>query len=149
MSLSDIERPLNSRGMRDAPFMAAMLSGRGVTPDQIISSPANRALTTASYFAEELRIKREDILVKREIYEAWPEDILNIVQSVDEQHKTILLFGHNPSLTSIANLFSREYIANVPTCGIIQVESQVEQWALFRNENAKVAGFHFPKQYFS
>ncbi|MEM1322192.1 MAG: histidine phosphatase family protein [Bacteroidota bacterium] len=148
-SLADIERPLNNRGLRDAPFMAALLKGKAVEADQLISSPANRAFTTATYFAEALGVQREDILVRNEIYEAWPEDIINIVQSAEEAWSTILIFGHNPTMTSIANIFSKEYIANVPTCGIVKVVAPVDNWSMFRRENAKMEQFYYPKQYFT
>ena len=73
MSLRDIQRPLNARGLRDAPFMAKMLKGRGVQLDAIVSSPANRAFTTATYFAEAFGLKSADIIVKQDIYEAFTE----------------------------------------------------------------------------
>ena len=67
-SLNDIERPLNSRGLRDAPFMAKLLKSKNVKPDLILSSPANRALTTAKYFAKEMGIPTEKIDVRNRIY---------------------------------------------------------------------------------
>src|SRR5262245_16049331 len=39
-SLPDKERPLNDRGMRDAPKMGQRLAKRHVKPDLILSSPA-------------------------------------------------------------------------------------------------------------
>ena len=65
-SLADLDRPLNKRGLRDAPFMAKLLKGRGVQPDRILSSPANRAFTTASYFAEALDIPSKEIDIETE-----------------------------------------------------------------------------------
>ena len=47
--LRDVNRPLNERGMHDAPAMAKMLVKRGVKPDLIVSSPAKRALTSLPY----------------------------------------------------------------------------------------------------
>ncbi|MCB9354861.1 MAG: histidine phosphatase family protein [Lewinellaceae bacterium] len=49
--LRDINRPLNDRGMHDAPRMAQLLAGIGPPPDLIVSSPAKRAFTTAMFFA--------------------------------------------------------------------------------------------------
>ena len=45
--LDDFERPLNKRGRRNAPFMGGILEKLNVSPDLIISSPANRAAMTA------------------------------------------------------------------------------------------------------
>lgn len=147
-SLRDIDRPLNKRGKRDAPFMAKLLRGKQVVADAIISSPANRAFTTATHFAEAMKIKKKDIIVKKGIYEAYAADVIKIVQQVDNQYDTILVFGHNPTFTTIANQFTDDYIANVPTCGIIQIDAQVESWQYFSRENARLTQFYYPKQYF-
>ncbi len=53
-SLSDIDRPLNERGLRDAPRMAEWLADRGAVYGAQLSSPALRARTTAQHFCEAL-----------------------------------------------------------------------------------------------
>lgn len=147
-SLRDIERPLNRRGLRDAPFMAQMLKGRGVVADQIISSPANRAFTTATYFAEALSIIPEDIVVRHDIYEAHPQTVLGIITSLSADLNNVLIFGHNPTFTSLANMFADQYIANLSTCGIVQLAFTGADWALFSPDTVKLVAHYFPKQYF-
>lgn len=148
-SLRDVERPLKKRGFRDAPFMAKMLSGKGIKVDRLVSSPANRAYTTATYFAKAFDIEPSDIQKVPEIYEAYPKDILNLVKRLPDNLDTVLLFGHNPTFTSFANLFSSDYIANIPTCGIVRIEAEVEAWSDFSTNTANLVEFHYPKQYFS
>ena len=144
--LSDINRPLNKRGLRDGPFMSKMLKGKEVNPDKLISSPANRAFTTATFFAKELNIPEQAIVVRKEIYHAYPEEVLNIIRNLSDADDVILLFGHNPCFTSLANQFSDEYIPNVPTCGIVRVDADVEHWSDFEKVG-KLKAFYFPKQY--
>ncbi len=145
--LSDIERPLNKRGLRDAPFMAKLIKGKNIKPDKLISSPANRAYTTAQYFSTELNIPEQAIVIRKEIYHAYPEEVLRIIRNLDDNDSVIFLFGHNPCFTSLANRFSNEYIPNVPTCGIVKVEAKVEKWGDFE-KHGKLKAFHFPKEYF-
>ena len=147
-TLSDIKRPLNKRGLRDAPFMAKLLKNKGIQADLIISSPANRALTTAKYFADEMNIAPENIDVEHEIYGAYPEDVLQMLTQVDTSVNTVLIFGHNPTFTSIINRFTQDYIANVPTCGIVKVEANIEHWKDFSETTGVQTEFYFPKQYF-
>lgn len=147
-SLKDKDRPLNKRGLRDAPFMATMLKGRQVKADAIISSPANRAFTTATYFAEAQGLKKSEIIVKEAIYEAYGEDVLAIIKKLNKDLKTILIFGHNPTFTSLANRFTNDYIANIPTCGIAKVEADIQTWQDFNETNARLVDFYYPKQYF-
>ena len=53
-TLSDFDRPLNNRGKKDAPTMGKRLAQRQVVPDLLLSSPAERALTTCKIIAEEI-----------------------------------------------------------------------------------------------
>ena len=148
-SLDDIDRPLNKRGLRDAPFMAKLLKGRGVQPDRLVSSPAKRARLTANYFAEALDISPAAIEIRREIYEAFPEDVLEVIQTLPASLGTVLIFGHNPTFTSLAKKFTEEYIANVPTCGIVHLEADIDAWSRFDETTARMLAFYYPKQYFN
>ncbi|MEM9823622.1 MAG: histidine phosphatase family protein [Bacteroidota bacterium] len=147
-SLRDIERPLNKRGLRDAPFMAQMLRSRGIIVDQILSSPANRAYTTATYFADAMQIDKASIVVRHDIYEAYPQSILNILHTLPAHLQKVLIFGHNPTFTSLANMFSDDYLPNVPTCGIVKVEMEEKEWPLFNPDTARMTAFYYPKHYF-
>lgn len=148
MSQTDFERPLNKRGQRDAPFMAKLLQQTGITPDLIVSSPANRAFTTASFFAEAYNIAVDDIQKEPQIYDAFPSDILDIIRKLPDETKTVLLFGHNPTLTSVSNMFADKLIPNMPTCSIARVESKIDDWTDFSVKNSELTQFHYPKQYF-
>jgi phosphohistidine phosphatase len=147
-SLSDIERPLNPRGLRDAPFMAKMLKNKNVQADLIISSPAERALTTAKYFAKEMGVAPDKIDVNNIVYGAYPEDVIQLIKKADDSVETIMVFGHNPTFTSLVNRFTEDYIANVPTCGIVKVEADIDSWSTFGEANVVQTEFYYPKQYF-
>lgn len=144
--LRDFDRPLNNRGLRDAPFMATVLKNKNVKIDRIISSPANRAKTTAGYFARALEVT--DFEEDEIIYEAYTDEVLELVKEQPEHINHLMLFGHNPTFTSIANLFSNTYIANLPTCGIVEIELAADNWSDFNEENAIVKNIYFPKQFF-
>lgn len=145
--MRDIDRPLNERGLRDAPFMAQVLAGKVVRPDRILSSPANRAHSTAQFFASAFGIPAGEVERVRSIYEAWPDEIMRIVTNLPDEYSTVFLFGHNPTFTAVANMFSEEYILNLPTCGIFSVEANVDTWKKFGRENGRLTALYFPKQY--
>lgn len=148
MSLRDFDRPLNKRGKRDAPFMAEKMNSFGIKPDLIISSPANRAYTTAKYFAAAMDIKASEIVQEENIYEAYPSAVFKIIQRLPSVINTIFIFGHNPAFTMIANSFEGAYLDNVPTCGIVEISAEINQWKDFVAENGVLKEFHYPKQYF-
>lgn len=146
--LSDLDRPLNSRGLRDAPFMAKLLYGKDIQIDRIISSPAKRALETAEFFAKQWKIPVSQIAIERSIYEASSSRILEIARSLSNDWETVFFFGHNPTFTAFINMFSKEYLANLPTCGIARIEVNTADWSGMSEKNTSLAELYYPKQYF-
>ena len=145
--LADVDRPLNKRGLRDAPFMARLLHGNGARPDALVSSPARRAYTTALYFAEAFGIEAAAVRQVPRVYEASWYDIQTTVREFDTAWSTVLLFGHNPTLTAAANQFYDDYLANLPTCGIVHLALDIDRWADFGPGQGRVAAIHYPKEY--
>ncbi len=146
-SLKDYDRPLNQRGLRDAPFMGQFIAEKYESTDLIISSTANRAFTTATYFAEAFGIDKDDIQTEKSLYHAYEEEVYEVIANLDEEIKSAFIFGHNPTFTSIANNFSEDYIDNVPTCGIIVLESEAKTWTAVHKKNTKLIAFYYPKMF--
>lgn len=144
--LRDFNRPLNDRGLHDAPLMADVLRRQGIQPDLLVSSPAKRALTTALFFAAAFDVEGDAVVQEQDIYEAAPRDILRIVSHLPDAAAMVFLFGHNPTFTEVANRFSEKFIDNVPTCGIVRIESDVDSWQAFDEGNAVVTQCLFPKE---
>jgi len=95
-SLGDFDRPLNARGLEDAPRMGAYLKANGCPPvDQIVSSPALRARTTAKLIAEKLGMTNELIVLEPCIYEATLHRLFKLIGALDDAHPHVMLFGHN------------------------------------------------------
>ena len=146
-SLRDRDRPLNSRGKRDAPYMGRLLADRGLLPDALVSSPAVRALTTAQHFARALNYGADEIVLEDRIYEAMPDALQEVVTSLRDEWQIVLLFGHNPGFTDFANRFAARRIDNIPTCGVVRLESEVERWRDFGPRTARLTDFIYPKMF--
>jgi phosphohistidine phosphatase len=146
--LTDFERPLNKRGKRDAPFMAKLLSQQGVSPDLIVSSPANRAVSTARFFCDSFSYNFHNLFLEPKLYEASSDEILDVVQEIGNTFNNIMLFAHNPGLTDFANRLSDKSIDNIPTCGIISLSFNAESWDEINNHNSEIIFFEYPKKYF-
>ena len=144
--LSDKERPLNKRGKNDAPFMGKLLKEKKIIPELIISSDAVRAKKTSYAIAKELNYEKENIVLTDEIYEASSLELLNQIKQFSQDFNSIMLFGHNPSLTSMHNYLTNHYIDNIPTCGIVGIEFQ-NQWANITEGSGKFLFFIYPKMY--
>ncbi|HEV8688904.1 MAG TPA: histidine phosphatase family protein [Ideonella sp.] len=127
--LPDRDRPLNERGMRDAPMMGERLAQRGVHPDAVISSPALRALTTAELVAKPLGIGPESIKIDNRLYEASPAVLLAVIRALDDARASAMLFGHNPEFTELAQRLSGGDIADMPTCAVAEFHFDTPTWS--------------------
>lgn len=142
---SDFERPLNDRGHRDAPRMAEKILKRGVGIQCFASSTANRALTTAIYFAKAYGKTENDILLFPELYHAPEEIFYQVLQQLPDTSKTIALFSHNPGITAFVNGLTNTHIDDMPTCGIFAIKVAIEQWKDFRKGKKEFWFFEYPK----
>jgi len=146
-TLSDIERPLNKRGKRDAPFMAKLIRQKEILVDAIYSSHAIRALKTAEIFSKELNIKKENFIVEEKIYEAGIKELCNLVNDIPDEYFSVMIVGHNPGLTSFANFLGNKYIDNIPTCGIVGFEFRLKKWEEIERGSGEIFLFEYPKKY--
>lgn len=126
--IPDIDRPLNHRGERDAPRMATHLQALGFAPGVILSSPATRAATTAETIARGIAYDVNAIIWKDQIYAATPNELRELIGTLDPDHTTAAIVGHNPSLTELANHLQRTHVANIPTCGVVTIQFDVNTW---------------------
>lgn len=145
ISLSDFERPLNDRGLRDAPRMGKRLNEKEITPDLLLTSPAKRALTTCHFFADALQCPATSITTDPALYHASEETILKIIKSQADTSDVIFLFGHNPGLTDFVNKITDTYIQNIPTCGMVGLSFTVSHWNEIRWESGELIFFDYPK----
>jgi phosphohistidine phosphatase len=145
-SIDDFDRPLNNRGEKDAPVMGQRLLARNVRPSLILSSRANRAITTARVIAGAIGYPLEFIQTERELYLASPDTILDIVVGNGERFNDVMIAGHNPGLTELANMISDARIDNIPTCGVFAVDANISDWSELRKKPGKLAWFDYPKK---
>ena len=144
--ISDYERELNPRGKKDAPLMAMIIKEKKIIPDLIISSPAVRAITTAKIFAEELNYPIEKIEPIEIIYEAGIRELTDVIRSIDDVKTHVMIFGHNPGITTFSNLLGSEYISGMPTCSIVGLELNINSWKDAERYCGKTLFFEYPKK---
>ena len=147
--LDDFERPLNKRGRKNAPFMGSILKELKVAPDLIISSPANRAATTARIIADTIDYPLEKIRYDETIYASSEYDLLQVIQQLDDGANQAMLVSHNPAITELANSIGDTAISNIPTCGVCCINLDISSWAKIGDQRGKLKFFEFPKKHTS
>tara|TARA_B100000809_G_C15136148_1_gene530677 strand:- start:2866 stop:3360 length:495 start_codon:yes stop_codon:yes gene_type:complete len=145
--LTDFERPLNKRGLKDAPFMSEKLKELAFNPDHIISSPSQRTTTTAKLICEEINYPLKDVCFDQSIYEASTNTLISLINLLPNNKNEIVIIGHNPSITELSNYLTDDYIGNMPTCSIVKIELEIDNW----NEIVRGIGsqifFIYPKAF--
>ena len=141
--LDDYDRPLNKRGKKNAPEMGQRLAKKNVRPDKMISSPAKRAAGTARRIAEEISFPVKKIAKEPLMYHGSTRNMLSVIQGVEDDVNTLMIFGHNPGLTDLTNYISDSDIYNIPTCGI---DFDVTSWQDVSQDTGKLVSFDYPKK---
>jgi len=145
--LDDFERPLNNRGRKNAPFMGKMVHQSGFFPNLIIASPASRAAMTARLFAVEINYSLDNIRYLAPIYESEEIDLIRILERLDDNLDKVMLIGHNPSLTDLANRLGNYPISNIPTSGVCSVALDITSWSEINKTSGRLKYFDFPKKH--
>ncbi len=146
MTLSDIDRPLNKRGKRNAVEMGRRLADQDIRPDMILSSPARRARKTARQLAKALGFGKKNITFREKVYGATADELLGIIQGFDDAADLAIVVGHNPETTELANILGNLDIDNVPTCGIVSLVFSAGSWQKIGAGNGTLVFFDYPRK---
>jgi phosphohistidine phosphatase len=146
ISQKDFDRPLNDRGRRDAPAMAAYLLKSKVIIDAFISSPALRAITTCQYFAHAYGLTEKKIIIANALYEASPGIFYEVIGKTNDAYNHVALFAHNPGITVFVNELTQTMIDNMPTCSVFAVKIPIKHWKDFGKAEKEFWFFHQPKK---
>jgi phosphohistidine phosphatase len=145
-NISDIDRPLKLKGIWNAYEMARQLKiGRNI-PEAFITSPANRALHTASIFLNVFEASFDRLKIDPTIYSNGTEGILKLIKSQPSTIRKLMIFGHNPDFSDIARSFVKQPLFEIPSCGVVILTFDTLNWSEISQENLKNEIFHFPKK---
>lgn len=125
VGLRDHERPLNARGLRDAPAMARRLRDEGVAVQRVVSSTAVRARRTAEAYAVAFGLS---VIQEPELYGATASTILQVASGLPDEIGIAMLVGHNPGMTHAVAELTGSYV-EFPTCAVAECAVDVDSWA--------------------
>jgi len=144
-SLTDFDRPLNKRGVSNAPLMGQRIREYGLHLDAIITSTAKRAQETSKLIAKEMAYEIEDIDLESDLYHASREVFINILSK--QQNRNIAMVGHNPGIQDFSYWLSSEPTVNFPTCGVIHISFSLGNWTEIYKNSGKAIRFEYPKMF--
>jgi phosphohistidine phosphatase len=143
--LMDHQRPLNKRGKKAGHKMGKRMKKKGIRPDAIVTSDARRAMDTAELLAQAMELPSDIIRLNPELYHAPPDGILDIIHHLPAGWSQVMVVGHNPGLTELANWFYPQYIENIPTAGIVELRFGIDSWRFINRNQLIASSFDYPK----
>jgi phosphohistidine phosphatase len=142
---TDRERGLSRRGERDAPVMGSRIVEAGIRPSLIMSSPAVRAWKTAKIIAKAISYPVEFLHREESLYMADAERLLDLLAQQDNAFNSIMIVGHNPGLTELANRLMPGITDNLPTCGLVAFDVETSDWDLRSGTTVDLLLYDYPK----
>jgi phosphohistidine phosphatase len=144
-NLPDRERPLNKRGLGDAPKMGALLRKEDLVPDLVLSSPARRARSTAELATDECGYEGQ-VEFREELYSFDAEPYLKALSTLADSYQRVMIVGHNPAMEELLEQLTGEYLP-MPTAALAQIELPIEHWnKLTRRRKGRLVNLWRPKE---
>lgn len=125
--VTDHDRPLNSRGKRDAPRIGRMIVAEKVQPDIILSSTAKRAWRTAEAISDAVGLPGKDVVLDGRLYLAEPAEIVDVVRDAGSDSCCVLVVGHNPGLEVLVMRLTG-HAEPLPTAALAAVRLSMDSW---------------------
>ncbi|MFN3529754.1 MAG: SixA phosphatase family protein [Bacteroidia bacterium] len=148
--MADADRVLTHTGKQDAIKLGYKLKGRNAEIDRFYCSPALRTRQTLELLLEAAGNGEERTEVVPAIYQAGEQTVLGIIHQVPHYYDAVMLIGHNPAMTQLSNLLSRDFrLDHLPTCGLVVIHFNLTHWADIEAQSGEVSWFDFPKTDYS
>jgi len=143
---TDIERELTPEGIHQVHELGKHLIESSVQIDLIITSPAQRAKTTALLIANSLNYPGNKIELASKIYSGNLNDLLKIVKEIRDSNQQVLLVGHNPTLLEFINFLSAVKKQSMSTCELTQLSSATNWHHTIEGSFHYVSGYRSANQ---
>ena len=144
--LQDDQRTLLPKGLAKTRLVAGYLIREGVKTDLMISSQAVRAYETAKIMADCLGYPIKQILKDRKIYDGPYDRLLDLIYGTANDVNSLMIFGHNPLITQLSNLFLHPGIEDMPTSAVVCITFNASRWEDIPTSKSEMKFFITPKQ---
>ena len=113
----DADRALTGRGRRAAAALGRGAVAQGAVPELVVTSPALRALQTATGWAQAAGLPEDRVVRYDRLYQAHTGAVLAVIRSLDDEPQSVMLVGHNPTFSELAGELAGRFI-DLRTCAM-------------------------------
>ena len=141
-ALKDFDRPLSTRGIQDADLMGNFFKSKRKGLDLVVSSPSKRTKETLDHFFNKTT---QNIIFDETIYHSSEQNIYSVLKHIEEDIKSLMIVGHNPSMHEFSESFSGKFIEKFSTCGLASFEFD-DKWANVCEDSGTLTEFKIPSE---
>jgi len=127
-NVADADRLLTDTGVARTWKVAQFMAESKPVIDHIIASPAERAFTTALIIADKLGIQAAKVVAEEKLFTGDDSDAIELMAALDDSVNSVMIVGHNPVITMLANHFASPKLDSLPTTGVVSVHLDTEKW---------------------
>ena len=125
--VEDHDRPLKGRGKRAARRIGQEIRERGLVPDLIVSSTAQRARSTAGRVAEAAGYDG-GIVKSGDLYLSSVErQLATVAELAGDDHRRVMVVGHNPTSEELVEHLTGEKV-RLTTANLACIDLDIESW---------------------
>jgi phosphohistidine phosphatase len=143
--LTDFERPLMETGIKRTKRIIKFLKEKEIMIDLIKTSPAVRTLETAKLVAAGINYPIRDIWKEKPLYEAGVEDFVNVIRETGDEAKSLMVVGHNFTISNVAQMFLGPSTDIMPTSGLVGISFDTDHWEDITSAETEQLFFIHPK----
>ena len=151
-SLPDQDRPLNARGVADAPVMGRAIAKHGIDPSLVLCSSARRTRDTLALVLPELKVEPR-VIYDDALYHATASEMLRTLRGVSTDINSVMLVGHNPEIHALAldligsgpQSLKMRLLEKLPTTGFVVISFPFQSWDQVTVNSGELKLFLTPK----
>lgn len=132
----DYDIQLTKEGKKQCEKIALILKDKEIQPDLIVSSPAIRTRQSSEIVAKQIGY-RKNIMYNEVIYQAFLNEIIESITYTFDTVDTLMLVGHNPSLTALAFTFGG-IKKELKPASLVRIDFDCNSWTAINKTNAKL-----------
>lgn len=127
-TINDLDRELLPLGIERTEKLGNYLASNNCIVDVIYSSFAKRAVQTAGILADKIHYPQDKIITKEELYLTGQEEYFNILVEQPDTVNNIMIIGHNPEITNVAQFFVPDFTSYMQTGACFCFEFKTDDW---------------------
>ena len=144
-NLTDFERPLSKRGIRDANKLSIFLKNMDLMIDIVLCSTAVRAKDTFDLTACGFNFETDKANYTDKLYFGDVSSIIMRLKEIDNSLKNILIVGHNPTLHYLVESLTNKKIDRFKTCNLAIITHD-DNWNSLGSKKSSLKSLIKPKE---